>query len=100
MLLVTVLIAIFALQNSVEVEIRLWFWSLNTSVALVVIITFSIGALAGILFSIPGLNRRRKRRTAAGVPASESNPGSQTEPAAGENRSGPIDPQVEEFEDV
>ena len=55
-----ILIAIFALQNSAEVVIRLWFWSFDTSLALVVILTFAAGALMGILFSIPGKKRRKK----------------------------------------
>ena len=53
-----VLIALFALQNSKEVEIKLWFWTVRTSMVLVLILTFAIGAIAGILFSLP---KRRKK---------------------------------------
>ncbi|HEC44660.1 MAG TPA: LapA family protein [Bacteroides sp.] len=49
-----VLIAVFALQNSMEVEIKLWFWSVRTSMVLILILTFAAGAIAGILFSLPG----------------------------------------------
>ena len=55
-----ILVAIFALQNSAEVVIMLWFWSLSTSLTLVVILTFVAGALMGILFSIPGRKRKKK----------------------------------------
>jgi len=55
-----VLVTIFALQNSAEVVVRLWFWSIETSLALVVILTFAAGALMGILFSIPGRKRKKK----------------------------------------
>ena len=48
-----VLIAVFALQNSMEVSIKLWFWSVQTSMVLILILTFAAGAIAGILFSIP-----------------------------------------------
>ncbi len=55
------LIAVFALQNSVEVEIKLWFWSVRTSMVLILILTFAAGAIAGILFSLPGRPRESKR---------------------------------------
>jgi uncharacterized protein HemY len=61
LLVFTVLIAVFALQNSGEVEIRLWFWSIRTSLVLVLILVFAFGALAGILFSLPGWSRRPSR---------------------------------------
>ena len=48
-----VLIAVFALQNSMEVQIKLWFWSVKTSMVLILILTFAAGAIAGILFSLP-----------------------------------------------
>jgi uncharacterized integral membrane protein len=59
-----VLIAIFALQNSIEVEIKLWFWSLRTSMVLVLILTFAAGALAGILFSLPQGSKGSKKKNA------------------------------------
>jgi uncharacterized integral membrane protein len=58
-LVFAILVAVFALQNSTEVVIKFWFWSIETSIALVVILTFAIGAFLGILFSIP---RRRKAK--------------------------------------
>ena len=62
LLVFTVLIAVFALQNSGEVEIKLWFWSVRTSLVLVLILAFAFGALAGILFSLPGWSRRPSRK--------------------------------------
>ena len=62
LLVFTVLIAVFALQNSGEVEIRLWFWSIRTSLVLVLILAFAFGAAAGILFSLPGWSRRPARK--------------------------------------
>ena len=55
-----VLVAVFALQNSVEVDLRLWFWSIRTSMVLILILTFATGALAGILFSLPGWSKKSK----------------------------------------
>ena len=65
-LVFTVLVAVFALQNSAEVVIKLWFWSKETSLALVVILAFAVGALMGILFSIP--SRKRKKEPDASMP--------------------------------
>ena len=62
LLIFTVLIAVFALQNSGEAEIKLWFWSIRTSMVLVLILTFAFGAVAGILFSLPGWSRRSSRK--------------------------------------
>ncbi len=62
LLIFTVLIAVFALQNSGEVEIKLWFWSIRTSMVLLLILTFAFGALAGILFSLPGWSSRPSRK--------------------------------------
>ena len=55
-----VLVAIFALQNSAEVVIRLWFWSVETSLALVLILTFAAGAILGILVSLGGKKRKKE----------------------------------------
>ena len=87
----TILVAIFALQNSAAVVIRLWFWSADTSLALVVILTFAAGALMGILFSIPG----RKRKKEPLPPAAEEIPFEVNSPKDPRDESG--DP---EFEDV
>ena len=91
-----VLIAIFALQNSIEVEIKLWFWSVRTSMVLVLILTFAAGAIAGILFSLPK-RTSGSRKKEAGQP---EKPGS-AEPA-GEVPLKVNDPrrQDDEFEDV
>jgi uncharacterized integral membrane protein len=72
-LVFAVLVAIFALQNSAEVVIKLWFWSIETSVALVVVLTFAAGALMGILFSIPRRKKKKVRDEAAEIPL-EVNP--------------------------
>ena len=95
LLVFTVLIAVFALQNSGEVEIKLWFWSVRTSLVLILILTFAFGALAGILFSLPGWSRRpsRKKPENQVTAAPESEKGN--EPTQGKKAG--EDP---EFEDV
>jgi len=86
-----VLIAVFALQNSMVVEIKLWFWTVRTSMVLILILTFAAGAIAGILFSLP--KRSKKERV-----AKEPKPGDPpTEEILPEEESVPDE---DEFEDV
>jgi uncharacterized integral membrane protein len=90
-----VLIAVFALQNSMEVEIKLWFWSVSTSMVLILILTFAAGAIAGILFSLPGRPKESKKtaRDPDEIPIAHA-PGDEV-PLEVKN---PKDP--DEFEDV
>jgi uncharacterized integral membrane protein len=90
LLIFMVLIAVFALQNSLEVEIKLWFWSVRTSMVLVLILTFAAGAIAGILFSLPRRSKKSGRK--------ETRP---AEPSPGQVPSEGNDvPPGDEFEDV
>jgi hypothetical protein len=87
-----VLIAVFALQNSMEVEIKLWFWSVRTSMVLILILTFAAGALAGILFSLPKRSKIPEKESPVPEPAADT----ATEFIV-EDRSKPTE---DEFEDV
>ncbi len=95
LLVFTVLIAVFALQNSGEVEIKLWFWSVRTSMVLVLILTFAFGALAGILFSLPGWSRRPSREKTYQPETGHNKSGQEKETTTGKKAGD--DP---EFEDV
>lgn len=95
LLIFTVLIAVFALQNSVEVEIKLWFWSLRTSIVLVLILTFAFGAMAGILFSLPGWSRKPSKKKPDQQTMTETDSGKKEESEPEKKAGG--DP---EFEDV
>ncbi len=48
-----VLMVIFVLQNIQDVEIRFLFWTLATSRALVLLMTFAAGLIGGWLLSLP-----------------------------------------------
>lgn len=52
---------IFVVQNIQEVEIRFFIWKLNTSRALVLLVTFATGLVGGWLLSIP---RRQTKKGA------------------------------------
>lgn len=100
LLALLVLVAVFVLQNSMEVVIRLWFWSVETSLALVLIITFAAGALVGILFSIPG-RKRKKKTSPADVISDETgaSPGDKV-PLEVSTSADEADQDDPEFEDV
>ena len=95
LLIFTVLVAVFALQNSGEVEIKLWFWGIRTSMVFVLILTFAFGALAGILFSLPGWSRRSSKNKPEPETSGVSESMKENEPVPEKKAGG--DP---EFEDV
>ncbi len=60
-LLIAILAVVFALQNPQMMEVNLFFLETQGSTALVLIITFGIGVLVGLMSTLPG--RVRDRRT-------------------------------------
>lgn len=77
-LILSVLLVIFALQNTTAVQLNLWFWSFESSLALLVIVLLVTGALLGYLVLLPTIfkknriirnkeNELRKTAAAAGV---------------------------------
>ena len=60
-LLIAVLAVVFALQNPQFMEVNLLFTETRGSTALVLIITFGIGVLVGLLSTLPGRIRDRRR---------------------------------------
>ena len=68
--ILTVLVIVIAFQNTGMVTIQLLFWNLALSRILVLLVTFVLGALAGILGGY--LLRARRRQKAARVEAYRS----------------------------
>lgn len=66
-------VAVFALQNTVEVQIRFLWWQVRSSLAVVVLASAGAGLFLALLFGLPGIlsARRRLRRleTPAGAQA-------------------------------
>ena len=58
---ITLLVAIFAFQNSLVVNLQFWFWKADLHIGLVLIITFIIGAMIGIISSFPLIVRKNKK---------------------------------------
>ncbi len=52
-LILTILVAIFAVQNNTAINITFLAWSIDGSLALTLIITFALGILLGLLVSTP-----------------------------------------------
>lgn len=59
-LVLAVLLVIFALQNTHLVELKLYFWSVNSSLALLVVVLFVMGALLGYLLMVPVIFNKNK----------------------------------------
>lgn len=52
-MIITLLVVVFALQNSMIIHLKIWFWSVNIPAGLALIVTFIIGILLGIISSLP-----------------------------------------------
>ena len=57
-LLIAIAIVIFALQNSAIVTVSFLSFHYNGSLALILVVVFTLGLLAGLLISIPSLLRK------------------------------------------
>jgi uncharacterized integral membrane protein len=60
-LLLAVVVAIFAVQNNTPITVSFLVWTLDGSMALVLIITLAFGFLIGLLVSTPSAIRNRFR---------------------------------------
>jgi uncharacterized integral membrane protein len=54
-LLIAIIAVIFSLQNLATVTVTFLFWSINGSLALVLLVTLAAGVLISLLASLPGL---------------------------------------------
>lgn len=59
-LLLSVLVAVFALLNTTEVTVNFGLFEATGPIALVVILTFALGVAVGMLAMVPGRLKRRK----------------------------------------
>lgn len=60
-LLLSILAVVFALQNPAPIDVEIGPFQLNGSTALILMVTFCIGVIVGILAAVPSLMKRRKR---------------------------------------
>jgi len=62
-LIIAILAVVFALQNAHPITIQFLFWQIQGSLALVVLLTAALGAVVGLLVSVPNVIRRNRRIT-------------------------------------
>lgn len=87
-LVLAVLAVIFALLNSQPMDVDLLFFETEGSTALVLILTFGFGVLVGLISSLPGrLRARRKLKELQRKQSAESTDGPSTSSAPPSSRS-------------
>jgi uncharacterized integral membrane protein len=57
-IVVALLAVVFALQNSQTVLVKLCFWEFNSSMALMMLVTLTIGIASGMMTLIPTIYRK------------------------------------------
>jgi uncharacterized integral membrane protein len=62
LMIVGLLLVIFAIQNSHEVIVNLWFWRFSISLALALIICIIIGFVLGLVYLLPLFRYRQKNK--------------------------------------
>ncbi len=60
-LLLVLIIVVFALQNSASIELKLFFWNIQSSAALIITSVLFIGAILGVLFSLPSIIKKKEK---------------------------------------
>jgi uncharacterized integral membrane protein len=60
-LILAVLVAMFAVQNAGPVTLRFGFWSVETSLVVVILVSAVVGAAMASLLGLPGWVRDRRR---------------------------------------
>lgn len=59
-LIAAIILVIFTIQNAAIVDLKLWFWEVRSSQALIILITLALGSLIGVLVSIPSRSKKKK----------------------------------------
>jgi len=97
-MVITLLVVVFAMQNNTVIHLDIWFWSVDIHTGLVLIITFTVGTSLGIISSVPRVMKRKKEirelKEQLSTRVEQERPEDIREPSAGDE---PADP---EFEDV
>jgi uncharacterized integral membrane protein len=72
-LVLAILAVVFALQNSGPVVVSLLVWQVEGNLALLLLVTFTLGVLTSLMVSIPAmlLRWRKRRKKAQGAEGAE-----------------------------
>jgi uncharacterized integral membrane protein len=71
MIVIALLLVIFAIQNSHEVTINLWFWGFRTSLALALVICVMLGFVLSLIYFYP-VKRSNKNKLKENNPPDKS----------------------------
>lgn len=55
-----ILVAVFALQNAEPQSIQFFFWTIETTKSITLLLIFFFGAITGVLSSLPTIVRKNK----------------------------------------
>jgi putative membrane protein len=58
-LVLSILVGIFALQNALPITVTFLFWQLEGSLALILLVTFTLGVFVTLLLSAPAMIKRK-----------------------------------------
>ena len=61
-LVAAVMAVMFAVENAMPITVRLLGWEATSSLALVLILTFMLGALTGLMVSAPAMYLRQRKK--------------------------------------
>lgn len=65
-LAIIALVAVFTFQNTQSVDVKLYFWSFSLSISLLLLATFTIGILGGMLLTVVhSIIKKRRAKKAA-----------------------------------
>lgn len=80
-LVIAILSAIFAIQNATPVTVNIYGFSAESSLAVVLMVTFTAGVVTSLLVSIPAvyIRERKQRRRQAEVAGKSSEESSETQ---------------------
>ncbi len=59
-LIAAIILVVFTIQNAAIVDLKLWFWEVKSSQALIILITLALGSIIGVLVSIPSRSKKKK----------------------------------------
>ena len=60
-IVLAILLVVFGIQNTEIVNIKLWFWELNTPRAILIFVCFAIGVIIGLI--VPSSRKKDSQKT-------------------------------------
>jgi len=60
-LVIAIIAGVFSLQNSTPVFVQFLGWQIQASMALILLVTFALGVLFGLLISLPTMIQRMRK---------------------------------------